>query len=84
MTELGSRSVEMEEEDDDCCYAISEGSFVGVGELLCEAARSESERAARHEHRFKLIVAGESGVGKRCAAARHDASEKWRDCDAQG
>ena len=52
----------------DCCHAISEESFVGVGELLCEAGRECKEMGVyepRHQHSLKIIVAGESGVGKR-------------------
>ena len=55
-----------EVDEDDCCYAISEKSFVGVGELLCDAARSDEGQCKPHyEHRCKVIVAGESGLGKR-------------------
>lgn len=55
----------LSEEEDDCCYAISEGSFVGVGELLCEAGRETEMHRVGHHHRLRVVVAGESGVGKR-------------------
>ena len=64
-------------EEVECCYAISETSFVGVGELLCgstKACEADLESARRtapqlykpqREHNFKIMDAGESGVGKR-------------------